>query len=173
MNRRDFLKAGAAGLAMSAMGGYVTGAEDRKPLRVGLIGTGWYGKSDLLRLIQVAPVDVVSLCDVDRRMLDEAGQIVAARQASRKAPRPFHDWRQMLADVLGRELLAVDTSNASARGAALLGGIASGIWADAQATASVAPHMHVAATPSTEHALAYNEAYAQYLRLSGATDASA
>ena len=65
MNRRDFLMAGAAGLAMSAVGGYVAGAQDRKPLRVGLIGTGWYGKSDLLRLIQVVPVEVVSLCDVD------------------------------------------------------------------------------------------------------------
>ena len=30
--------------------------------RVGLIGTGWYGKADLMRLIQIAPVDVVSLC---------------------------------------------------------------------------------------------------------------
>jgi len=33
--------------------------------RVGLIGTGWYGKCDLFRLIQVAPVEVVALCDVD------------------------------------------------------------------------------------------------------------
>src|SRR2546421_7362863 len=43
-------------------------------------------------------------------------------------------WRQMLADVLGRELVTVDTPAASAHGAALLGGIASGIWADAAAT---------------------------------------
>jgi len=81
MNRREFLSAGAAGLALGAMAGYVAGAQDRKPLRVGLIGTGWYGKSDLLRLIQVAPVEVVSLCDVDQKMLEAAGQIVASRQA--------------------------------------------------------------------------------------------
>jgi xylulokinase len=76
-------------------------------------------------------------------------------------------WRQMLADVLGRELVAVDTSDASVRGAALLGGIASGIWADAAATTSVAPRMHVVATPSIKQASAYDEVYARYLRLSG------
>ena len=45
--------------------------------RVGLIGTGWYGKADLFRLVQVAPVEVVSLCDVDSKMLDECAEIVA------------------------------------------------------------------------------------------------
>src|ERR1044072_4857469 len=64
--------------------------------RVGLIGTGWYGKADLLRLIQVAPVEVVSLCDVDKRMLAEAAAMVAERQASRKTPRTYSDYRAML-----------------------------------------------------------------------------
>ena len=80
-------------------------------------------------------------------------------------------WRQMLADVLGRELVTVDTSAASARGAALLGGIVSGIWADAGATASIAPSTYVVATPSTRQA-AYDEVYARYLSLSAVSDAS-
>ncbi len=67
-----------------------------KPRRVGLIGCGWYGKSDLLRLIQIAPVEVVSLCDVDRRMLSEAADIVASRQKSKKRPRTYSDYREML-----------------------------------------------------------------------------
>jgi predicted dehydrogenase len=91
MNRRQFLHASAAGLALSA-----TAFADQKPRRVGLIGCGWYGKIDLLRLIQVAPVEVVSLCDADRRMLAEAADIVASRQASKKKPRTFADYRQML-----------------------------------------------------------------------------
>ncbi len=70
---------------------------DGKPLRVGLIGSGWYGKVDLLRLIQVAPVEVVSLCDVDKKMVSDAADIVATRQASKKKPRTFSDYRQMLA----------------------------------------------------------------------------
>ena len=95
MNRRQFIKAGAAGLALSALKGYAAEFADQKK-RVGLIGCGWYGKSDLLRLIQVAPVEVVSLCDVDQRMLAGAAEIVASRQASKKQPRKYGDYREML-----------------------------------------------------------------------------
>ncbi len=102
--------------------------------------------------------------------LPGASKATALRLAGGGSVHPA--WRQMLADVLGRELVTVDTSAASARGAALLGGLASGIWADAAATALVAPRTHVVATPSTRQA-AYDEVYARYLRLSGATDASA
>src|SRR5215472_10071520 len=94
MNRRDFLAAGAAGLALSQAG--YTAFADSKPPRVGLIGAGWYGKVDLLRLIQVAPVEVVSLCDVDKEMLAKAADIVAGRQKSKKKPRTYADYREML-----------------------------------------------------------------------------
>ena len=67
-----------------------------KPPRVGLIGCGWYGKCDLFRLLQVAPVDVVSLCDVDSKMLANAAEQVSQRQASKKLPRTFADYREML-----------------------------------------------------------------------------
>jgi predicted dehydrogenase len=89
------MQLGAAGLALSALGGYAAEFADQKK-RVGLIGSGWYGKCDLLRLIQVAPVEVVSLCDVDKRMLAEAAEIVASRQASKKKPRTYGDYREML-----------------------------------------------------------------------------
>ena len=94
MHRRNFLRAGAAGLALSALGRTAGAFAAAKPPRVGLIGTGWYGKIDLLRLIQVAPVNVVSLCDVDRRMLADAADQVAARQASKQRPRTYADYRQ-------------------------------------------------------------------------------
>ncbi len=85
----------AAGLACAA-GGYAFELTSQKPRRVGLIGSGWYGKCDLFRLMQVAPVEVVSLCDVDRQMLSQAADLVAARQASGLKPRTFHDYREML-----------------------------------------------------------------------------
>ena len=94
MHRREFLKHSAAAFAVSRIP-YAEQLADAKK-RVGLIGTGWYGKTDLLRLIQVAPVDVVSLCDVDRRMLDEAAELVAVRQVSKKKPRTYSDYREML-----------------------------------------------------------------------------
>jgi predicted dehydrogenase len=96
MNRREFL-ATAAGFA-AAGAASAAQYDDQKPRRVGLIGSGWYGKSDLLRLIQVAPVEVVSLCDVDKHMLDEAGEIVQSRQRSKKKPRLYTDYRKMLAE---------------------------------------------------------------------------
>src|SRR6266571_3463376 len=94
MNRRQFLGTSAAALAWSRVSGYAAELGEKK--RVGLIGCGWYGKADLLRLIQVAPVEVVSLCDVDRRMLADAAEQVASRQASKKKPRTYGDYRAML-----------------------------------------------------------------------------
>ena len=98
MHRRDFLKQGGSALALAALPLPVSIAAraQPRPRRVGLIGTGWYGKCDLLRLIQVEPVDVVSLCDVDSTMLSDAAGIVASRQASKKAPRTYRDYREML-----------------------------------------------------------------------------
>lgn len=93
MNRREFLRAGT-GMLLGATA-YATEFADRKP-RVGLIGCGWYGKCDLFRLIQVAPVEVVSLCDVDKKLLAEAAEMVAGRQASKKKPRTYADYREML-----------------------------------------------------------------------------
>src|SRR5262245_7128297 len=94
MNRRDFLHAGAAGVALSAAG-YAAPRDRQKP-RVGLVGRGLYGKCDLFRLIQVAPVEVVSLCDVDKKMLAEAAEMVSQRQMSKKKPRTYGDHREML-----------------------------------------------------------------------------
>ena len=97
MNRRKFLQVSAAGVALSALGNLSRATEfaDTKK-RVGLIGCGWYGKVDLLRLIQVAPVEVVSLCDVDQHLLTGAADIVASRQVSKKKPRTYADYREML-----------------------------------------------------------------------------
>ena len=97
MDRREFIKSSSAALiAMSSrLPAYAEQFGDTRK-RVGLIGTGWYGKSDLFRLIQVAPVEVVSLCDVDKKMLAEAAEMVATRQASKKKPRTYADYREML-----------------------------------------------------------------------------
>ncbi len=99
MQRRQFLQSSAATLGMAAATREALASVAEGPAkRVGLIGTGWYGKIDLLRLIQVAPVEVVSLCDVDERMLSEAADLVATRQSSGARPRLYGDYRQMLAE---------------------------------------------------------------------------
>ena len=95
MNRRQFLRGSAAALALSTLPSYAAEFGDAKK-RVGLIGCGWYGKIDLLRLIQVAPVEVVSLCDVDKNMLRDAADLIATRQLSKKRPRTYPDYRTLL-----------------------------------------------------------------------------
>ena len=60
------------------------GFAQSRPLRAGLIGAGWYGKTDLLRLIQVSPVEVVSLCDVDQTMLADAAELVSTPSGIQK-----------------------------------------------------------------------------------------
>jgi len=89
MDRRRFLQAGLGGLAMSAWA-------DETPLRVGLIGCGWYGKSDIFRLAQIAPIDIVALCDVDRKNAEEAAQWAIDRKACKAKPQLFNDYRDML-----------------------------------------------------------------------------
>src|SRR5581483_11359883 len=112
MNRRQFLKTGS--LAAAGMSGVSVWpsrwaeAFADQPKRVGMIGCGWYGKSDLFRLLQVAPVEVVSLCDVDSDMLKDCATQVAARQVSKKTPRTYRDYREMLRQK-DLDLVLIDT----------------------------------------------------------------
>lgn len=97
MDRRSFLQTGAAGLSLTALNPVLyAAAPSGTPIRVALIGCGWYGKADLLRLIQVSPVEVVGLCDVDSQMLSEAATLVSQRQKSGKVPPTFGDYRKLL-----------------------------------------------------------------------------
>lgn len=97
LKRRNFIKAASASLLLTSFNSY--GFEffgNEKPKKVALIGTGWYGTGDLLRLIQVANVEVVSLCDVDTNQLNTAAQLVSERQKNGKKPKLFTDYRIML-----------------------------------------------------------------------------
>jgi len=97
MNRRGFLQSAAASAALAALGADAGDVVNQKVKRVGLIGSGWYGKSDVCRLIQVAPVEVVSICDVDDNMLKAAAELISQRQKSGKVPHTYRDYREMLA----------------------------------------------------------------------------
>ena len=98
MIRREFLKTGISGAAaFAALQPRVFAGAGDNPLRVALIGCGWYGKTDLFHLMQVAPVEVVGLCDVDSRMLARAAELVSQRQPSKKLPATFADYGKLLA----------------------------------------------------------------------------
>ena len=72
--------------------------KNARDLRVALIGCGWYGKSDTFRILQCGGehIEVAALCDVNQKALEEAGQLMAARQASKKVPALYHDYRELL-----------------------------------------------------------------------------
>lgn len=98
-NRRQFIRGTSAALALASL--KVNGMDfstPPAPRRVALIGTGWYGKSDLFRLIQVAPVEVVGLCDPDKNQLENAATMVSQRQQNKKKPAQYGDYRKMLAE---------------------------------------------------------------------------
>ncbi|MFN3801798.1 Gfo/Idh/MocA family protein [Belliella pelovolcani] len=91
--RRSFIKKSAAALTLMGLGlpsfGHI---KNKQPLKVALIGCGWYGKMDLWRLIQIAKVEVVALCDVDERQLHEALTILDTRLPGSK-PKLYKDYR--------------------------------------------------------------------------------
>ena len=95
LNRRSFLKTTAlAGATLAAPAVFAQSAA--KKYRVALIGCGWYGTSDLLRLVQVAPVEVVALCDPDRQFLARTSGLVCQRQQLSTPPRVYGDYRELL-----------------------------------------------------------------------------
>jgi len=97
INRRKFIKGTSAALALSSFGAYGFEAIYRdKPYRVGLIGCGWYGTSDLFKLIQVSDVDVVAVCDVDKKFVNSTASQVAQRQKSKKKPKMYGDYKKLL-----------------------------------------------------------------------------
>jgi predicted dehydrogenase len=99
INRRSFLQTSASVAALAALpslGADALEIVNGKTRRVGLIGAGWYGPSDLWRLIQVAPTEVVAICDPDQNMLRSAVEIASQRQKSHNKPRTYNDYREML-----------------------------------------------------------------------------
>jgi predicted dehydrogenase len=99
IHRRRFILDTSAALALTAFKtSNLNFFSQATPRRVALIGTGWYGKSDLFRLMQVAPIEVVALCDVDKQQLNKAADMVVQRQKNNKKPALYGNYRKLLAE---------------------------------------------------------------------------
>lgn len=99
IHRRRFIINTSSALALAAIKTSGLDFFSTSPTRrVALIGTGWYGKSDLFRLMQVSPVDVVGLCDVDQQLLSKAADMVSARLKNPKKPALYRDYRKLLSE---------------------------------------------------------------------------
>jgi len=71
-------------------------------------------------------------------------------------------WRQILADVLGADLVTVNTTEGAAFGAALLAGVGAGAWSDVRSACQAAIHITGQTSPS---GASYERFYENYCQL--------
>lgn len=74
-------------------------------------------------------------------------------------------WRQILADVLGVELVTVNTTEGAAYGAAILAGVGCGVWPDAETACSSLIRIVERVSPIRERTAFYGLAHDQYKEL--------
>jgi predicted dehydrogenase len=103
MDRRVFLGTLAAGAALAGRR-HAAGADG--PLKLGLIGCGWYGGVVLKAAFEAGGVEVVALCDVDAAHLGEMSEEVQKLQPS--TPTTYGDWRELL-DQPGLQAIVIAT----------------------------------------------------------------
>lgn len=97
VSRRQFLNTavGTTAALSGLLHGTRTFAQEQEPLRVGVIGCGWYGMVDANAALNVGGVEIIALCDVDEQHLQDSAKQVEARQGKR--PAVFKDYQKLLA----------------------------------------------------------------------------
>ncbi len=97
-------------------------------------------------------------------ILDEQGLTIEQMRATGGgAKSPL--WRQIIADVLGVELVTTNATEGPAFGAALLAGVASGVYSSVQAACEKTVRVVERTHPRKEVASAYDQAYNVYKAL--------
>jgi xylulokinase len=74
-------------------------------------------------------------------------------------------WRQILADVLGAQLVSVNTSEGAAYGAALLAGVALGVWPSVEQACDTCVQVISKTEPIPAHTAYYERCYQEYRAL--------
>jgi xylulokinase len=74
-------------------------------------------------------------------------------------------WRQILADVLGAELVTVNTTEGAAYGSALLAGVGAGLWPDVDSACQATVRLTGSTAPQPAEMAAYEKHYALYRQL--------
>ncbi len=74
-------------------------------------------------------------------------------------------WRQILADVLGAELVTVNTTEGAAYGAALLAGVAAGMWSNVDAACAQTISVTDRISPDAQSVATYQVVYELYRNL--------
>jgi xylulokinase len=128
---------------------------------------GWIGLSaihDRRHLIRAVLEGVAfSLRDCFSIINEQGLQITQVRATGGGAKSPL--WRQIIADVLGVELITTSAQEGPAFGAALLAGVASGVYPSIQQACQQTIHALERTVPDPERVVLYSKAYETYRAL--------
>ncbi len=106
MKRRKFIEITSLGSAGVATSFYIPSAPQDRKLRVGLIGSGWYGMVDLKAALNVGGVEVIAISDVDSEHLSKSAEELEKLQGSK--PKSFKYFGDLL-DMKGMDALFIGT----------------------------------------------------------------
>jgi predicted dehydrogenase len=96
LNRRQFLGAAAGALAITQLPARAAApAANPRPVKLGLIGCGWWGMVVVKAAFKAGGAEVVALCDVDNEHLRQSAEEVEKLQGSR--PSTFKRHEELLA----------------------------------------------------------------------------
>jgi len=106
MNRRSFIEKTTISTAALVSAFHVPSFSQDRKLKIGLIGSGWYGMVITKAALSVGGVEVVSICDVDTEHLKSSADELENLQGSR--PKEFKDYQDLL-DQKGLEAVFIGT----------------------------------------------------------------
>ncbi|HLG77516.1 MAG TPA: FGGY-family carbohydrate kinase, partial [Ktedonobacteraceae bacterium] len=128
---------------------------------------GWIGLTashDRRHLVRSVMEGVAfSLKDCFAIIAEQGLQLDQVRATGGGAKSPL--WRQIIADVLGVELVITNASEGPAFGAALLAGVAGGVYTSVQEACAQTVQVRERTQPQAETAAAYAQAYETYKAL--------
>ena len=107
MNRRQFIQKGTLATAGLVTSFHIPAFETQShKVRIGVIGTGWYGMVVAKAALQTGDAEIVAICDVDTEHLKNSANELNSLQGSR--PKEFADYHEML-DMKGLDAVVIGT----------------------------------------------------------------
>ncbi len=106
MKRRKFLEMTSLASAAVTTSLYFPLSSDQKKIKIGLIGSGWYGMVDAKAALKIGGVEITGICDVDSDHLTVSADELEKIQGFR--PKTFKSYLDLL-DMKGLEAVIIGT----------------------------------------------------------------
>jgi predicted dehydrogenase len=106
MDRRSFIQKSTIGTAAMVSAFHLPAFTQNKKLKIGLIGSGWYGMVITKAALQTGNVEVIAVCDVDSEHLNISIDELEKLQGTR--PVAHKDYKELL-DIKGMDAVFIGT----------------------------------------------------------------